>query len=117
MEGIGPRASLPALLQSLRFQVPNLKTEAFNKSSSVALRAAQADSARRKTPETIGGTRRTRSHHRGESPFSVLYPLAQLGKARAMKDKREYELFFKMWKDADKDLPVLIAAEKEYNEL
>ena len=40
-----------------------------------------------------------------------------LGKARAMKDKREYEKFFEMWKDADKDLPALIAAKKEYAEL
>lgn len=54
---------------------------------------------------------------RGLDVFSVLYPLAQLGKARAMKDKREYELFFNMWKDADSDLPVLIAAKREYNEL
>ncbi len=45
------------------------------------------------------------------------YPLAQLGKARAMKSKKEYEKFFKMWKDADKDLPALIAAKKEYKKM
>jgi len=49
--------------------------------------------------------------------LSPLYPLAQLGKARALKDRREYEKFFEMWKDADKDLPALIEAKKEYAEL
>ena len=45
------------------------------------------------------------------------YTPAQLGKARAMKSKKEYEKFFEMWKDADKDLPELITAKKEYAEL
>lgn len=49
--------------------------------------------------------------------LSPLYPLAQLGKARAMKSKKEYEKFFEMWKDADEDLPALIKAKKEYAEL
>jgi len=43
--------------------------------------------------------------------------IAQLGKARAMKDRKEYEKFFELWKDADEDLPELIAAKKEYPEL
>ena len=34
-----------------------------------------------------------------------------------MKYKKEYEKFFEMWKDADEDLPELIAAKKEYAEL
>ena len=55
--------------------------------------------------------------HRGREPASSLYPLAQLGKARAMKSKKEYEKFFEMWKDADEDLPVLIEAKKEYENL
>ena len=55
--------------------------------------------------------------NRGFGISSPLYPLAQLGKARAMKSKKEYEKFFEMWKDADKDLPALIAAKKEYAEL
>ena len=54
---------------------------------------------------------------RGEAPLSSLYPLAQLGKARALKDKAEYEKFFEMWKDADKDMPALAAAKKEFAEL
>jgi len=48
---------------------------------------------------------------------SSLYPFGRLGKARATKDKKEYEKFFEMWKDAEKDLPALIAAKKEYAEL
>jgi len=54
---------------------------------------------------------------RGESPLSSLYPLAQLGKARATKDKAEYEKFFELWKDADKDMPALIAARSEADAL
>ena len=54
---------------------------------------------------------------RGEAPLSSLYPLAHLGKARALKDKTEYEKFFEMWKDADKDMPALVAAQAEYEAL
>jgi serine/threonine protein kinase/Flp pilus assembly protein TadD len=53
----------------------------------------------------------------GEWPYSPLYPLAQLGKARALKDKDEYKKFFEMWKDADENLPALIEAKKEYQDL
>ncbi|HEX6124959.1 MAG TPA: protein kinase [Pyrinomonadaceae bacterium] len=56
-------------------------------------------------------------NYRGEAPLSSLYPLAQLGKARATKDKAEYEKFFELWKDADKDMPALVAAKKEYESL
>ncbi len=56
-------------------------------------------------------------NNRGEAGLSSIYPLAQLGKARALKDKTEYEKFFELWKDADKDMPALVAAKKEYDEL
>lgn len=52
-------------------------------------------------------------NHRGEAALSSIYPLAQLGKARALKDKAEYEKFFELWKDADKDMPAVIAARDE----
>ena len=55
--------------------------------------------------------------HRGEAPLSPIYPLAQLAKARALKDKAEYEKFLEMWKDADKDMPALVAARKELESL
>ena len=55
--------------------------------------------------------------HRGEAPLSSIYPLAQLGKARATKDKAEYEKFFEIWKDADKDMPALTAAREEAEKL
>jgi hypothetical protein len=56
-------------------------------------------------------------NHRGEAPMSSIYPLAQLGKARAMIDKAEYEKFFELWKEADKDMPELIEAKNEYEKL
>jgi hypothetical protein len=47
--------------------------------------------------------------------------LAQLGLARAYvmagdkaNAKKAYEAFFVTWKDADSDLPMLVAAKKEY---
>lgn len=55
--------------------------------------------------------------HRGEAPLSSIYPLAQLGKARATKDKAEYDKFFELWKDADPDMPALIAARDESDKL
>ncbi|PYS98909.1 MAG: hypothetical protein DMF63_12580 [Acidobacteria bacterium] len=54
---------------------------------------------------------------RGEAPLSSLYPLAYQGKARATKDKADYEKFFEIWKDADKDMPALVAARSEYEAL
>jgi tetratricopeptide (TPR) repeat protein len=49
------------------------------------------------------------------------YPVAQLGLARAYAmagdkadAKKAYEAFFVTWKDADADLPMLLAAKKEY---
>jgi len=53
-------------------------------------------------------------NNRGEAPLSSLYSLAQLAKARATKDKADYEKFFELWKDADKDMPALVAARAEY---
>jgi len=56
-------------------------------------------------------------NNRGEAPLSSLYPLAQLGKARATKDKTEYEKFLEMWKEADQDMPALVAARSELEAL
>ena len=56
-------------------------------------------------------------NNRGEAPLSSLYPLAQLGKARALKNKAEYEKFFEMWNDADADMPALVSAKGEYEAL
>jgi hypothetical protein len=52
--------------------------------------------------------------NRGEDPDSVLYPLAQLGLARAsaLSDadggRVEYGHFLAMWPDADPDLPIVV---------
>ncbi len=52
------------------------------------------------------------------------YPLAQLGLARArvlagdtVKSRRAYQDFFALWKDADPDLPVLLEARREHEDL
>jgi hypothetical protein len=65
-----------------------------------------------------------RSKLGGEAPLSVLYPLADLGLARAAvlqgdatSARKAYQDFFAFWKDADPDLPVLIEAKKEYKKL
>jgi tetratricopeptide (TPR) repeat protein len=58
--------------------------------------------------------------HRGWDPTSPLYPLAQLGLARATaltgdaaRSRQAYQDFLALWKDADPDLPILIEARKE----
>ncbi len=62
--------------------------------------------------------------HRTVEIFSLLYPLAHVGLARAAaldgntsKSRKEYQDFFATWKDADQDLPVLVQAKKEYEQL
>jgi DNA-binding winged helix-turn-helix (wHTH) protein/Tfp pilus assembly protein PilF len=62
--------------------------------------------------------------NRGVDPVSALYPLAQLGLARAyamqnnkVVSRSEYEKFFNSWKDADMDLPILKQAHLEFARL
>ncbi|MFZ0062073.1 MAG: protein kinase [Pyrinomonadaceae bacterium] len=62
--------------------------------------------------------------HRGVDPMSELRPLAHIGLARAAaisgdiaKSRTSYQNFFALWKDADADLPILIQARKEYEQL
>lgn len=62
--------------------------------------------------------------HPGLGSFSPFLPLAQLNLARAYalqnntdKARIAYQNFFGMWKDADPDIPVLIAAKSEYANL
>jgi eukaryotic-like serine/threonine-protein kinase len=59
--------------------------------------------------------------HRGWDVLSPLWPLAHLGLARAAalqgdaeKSRQAYEKFFRLWKEADTDLPVLSEAKREY---
>jgi tetratricopeptide (TPR) repeat protein len=61
---------------------------------------------------------------RGVDPMSELRPLAHVGLARAAamngdvpKARTSYQNFFALWKDADQDLPILIQAKKEYEQL
>ena len=62
--------------------------------------------------------------HRGWYPVSALYPLAQLGYARAAAlsgdyatARKAYQDFFTLWTDADAALPALVAARAEYEKL
>jgi hypothetical protein len=61
---------------------------------------------------------------RGAVSLSVLYPLSQLSLGRAYveegdtaKARAAYQDFFALWKDADPDIPILIAAKSEYAKL
>lgn len=51
--------------------------------------------------------------HRGYAPLSPLYPLAQLGLARATQSRKAYDDFLTLWKDADAELPLLLTARQE----
>ena len=55
--------------------------------------------------------------HRGYAPLSVLYPLAQLGLARATQSRKAYDDFLAGWEAADAELLVLIAAKKDSEHL
>jgi len=62
--------------------------------------------------------------HRGVDPMSELRAPAHVGLARAAamsgdvaKARTSYQNFFALWKDADADLPILIQARKEYEQL
>jgi eukaryotic-like serine/threonine-protein kinase len=61
---------------------------------------------------------------RGVSPLSPILAISQLGLARAyamqgdtVKAKAAYQDFLTLWKDADPDIPILIAAKAEYAKL
>ena len=60
----------------------------------------------------------------GIEPSSPAHALSHLGLARAMVAngdtagaRKSYQDFFALWKDADQDLPVLVQAKKEYEQL
>lgn len=61
---------------------------------------------------------------RSISPYAIARALAHVGLARAYAasgdraaSRKAYEEFFALWKDADADLPILVAARKEYGAL
>jgi eukaryotic-like serine/threonine-protein kinase len=61
---------------------------------------------------------------RGIDSFSPFHTLAHVGVARAAvvngdtgAARKAYQDFFALWKDADQDLPVLVQARKEYEQL
>lgn len=63
-------------------------------------------------------------NHRGVSPTSELYPLAQLGLARSAQMTGDlkrasdyYEQFLSQWKDTNPDIPIVRQARSEYAKL
>jgi predicted Zn-dependent protease len=68
-----------------------------------------------KLKESVGATAEFQKilDHRGYAPFSPLYPLAQLGLARGTQRQKAYDDLLTLWKDADAELPLLLAARKE----
>ena len=62
--------------------------------------------------------------HHSVDAATTLYPLSQLGLARAYAaigrkadSRKAYQQVFTLWKDADKDLPILLAAQQELRAL
>jgi tetratricopeptide (TPR) repeat protein len=62
--------------------------------------------------------------HPAIDAWSTVHPLARLGLARAAamsgdiaRSRKAYQDLFAMWKNADADLPVLLEAKKEYEQL
>jgi tetratricopeptide (TPR) repeat protein len=62
--------------------------------------------------------------HRGVASTSPLYPLAHVQQARAYmitgdkaKARQAYQQFLTLWKNADPDIPILLAAKAEYARL
>jgi eukaryotic-like serine/threonine-protein kinase len=62
--------------------------------------------------------------HRGVAPMATMWEMSQLGLARARallgeaaKARAAYQDFLTLWKDADPDIPILIAAKAEYAKL
>jgi eukaryotic-like serine/threonine-protein kinase len=79
---------------------------------------------RLKRPEKAANEYRKILANPGVDVPSPVYPLAHVGLARAyaaQNDKtasrKEYEVFFELWKDADADVPVLQQARREYARL
>jgi tetratricopeptide (TPR) repeat protein len=101
------QALRPALPYERRtYDVPYLRAEAYMAAGDSAQAAAEFHKV---------------VDNPGVEPVSVLYPLAELGLARAearLQDVRDaraaYERVLAEWKDADPDLPPLRAARAEY---
>jgi len=62
--------------------------------------------------------------HRGQGPLSTLWPVAHLALARASamqgdtaQARQSYQEFFTLWKDADQDLPILVEAKREFEQI
>jgi DNA-binding winged helix-turn-helix (wHTH) protein/tetratricopeptide (TPR) repeat protein len=97
----------PARPYQLRnFRVPYLRAEAETEAG---------------LPEAAAADYRLILANQGVDPISPEYPLSHLGLARVLAmqkqpgpARQEYEALFAAWKNADADLPPLVAARREY---
>ncbi|HZN10201.1 MAG TPA: hypothetical protein VFC61_00900 [Blastocatellia bacterium] len=62
--------------------------------------------------------------HRGWDVLSPLYPLAHLALARAAaltgdvaRNRKAYQSFLELWKDADAEIPILKTVRREYESM
>jgi hypothetical protein len=68
---------------------------------------------RRKAAREASDEFRSITEHRGQGPLSPLYALAQAGLALASGSAEAHRDFLALWKDADAQLPALVAAREE----
>ena len=110
-------AAIDATQPAMRFELGNMPGFSLNYvRGQIYLRAKMGN-------EAVGEFRKI-IDHQGVDPTGSLYPLAHLGLARALiltgdlaGARKEYQDFLAIWKDADADLPILIEAKKEYEQL
>jgi hypothetical protein len=111
------QAALDALQPSMRLELGNLCTLwCTYVRASIFLKGKMGTEATAEFKKIID--------HRTIEPLSPAYVLAHLGLARASAlsgdyatARTEYQNFFAAWKNADQDLPILIEAKKEYEQL
>ncbi len=109
-----PNDAIAALQPALPYEMRDFYTPSFLGQAYLAT----------KTPDRAAVEFRKILANRGVDGLSPQYPLAYLGLARALRmegkiqeSRAAYESAFAFWKDADKDLPALLDARREYAEL
>jgi DNA-binding winged helix-turn-helix (wHTH) protein/tetratricopeptide (TPR) repeat protein len=102
--------------------IADLETTPYELAGSLELFAQRGEAYQKANhPEQAIAEYRKLLAHQGLDPLSPLLPLAHLWLARTeaqsghlQESKSEYEKLFALWKDADKDLPPLQVAQREY---
>jgi DNA-binding winged helix-turn-helix (wHTH) protein/tetratricopeptide (TPR) repeat protein len=102
--------------------IADLETTPYELAGSLELFAQRGEAYQKANhPEQAIAEYKKLLAHQGLDPVSPLLPLAHLRLARTeaqsghlQESKSEYEKLFVLWKDADKDLPSLQVAQREY---